>query len=165
MIKKKRSQVFTLILSIVIVTCSYLHIFYSHKISNLYRLDQLAIALSIYFLIQIRFRWNALINGLVFVFFAGITLLLLNIFHNKYTDQQLKMYGTKANAIVTSVKYMSGSKHYPGIIIKFTYTSKGRTYNKFIMDDVEDNRRFSVGDTLSIKYSSIDPDLFEEIKE
>ncbi len=160
----KRNQVLTLILFTVVIACSYLRIFYSHRLSKFEGYDQLAIALSIFFLIQIRFRWNGFINGLVFVLFAGTTLLLLNIFHNKYADQQLKMYGTKANAIVTSVKYMSGNKHYPGIIVKFTYTSEGRIYNKSIMEDIENARHLSVGDTLSLKYSSIDPELFEEIK-
>jgi hypothetical protein len=93
---------------------------------------------------------------------AGSTLLLLNILHNYYADNQLKMYGTKANAIVTSVNYMSGSKTYPRIIIKFTYTSGGRVYNHSITDDVDVDRRFFVGDTLPIKYSTTDPDLFEE---
>jgi hypothetical protein len=31
------------------------------------------------------------------------------------------------------------------------------------MDDVEAYRRFSVGDTIPIRYSSKDPDLFEEL--
>lgn len=159
----KRSQVLTLILWTVIVACSYLHIFYAHRFSKFDGYGQLAIALSIYFLVQTRFHWNAVVNGLVFVFFAGSTLLLLHILHNEYAQHQLKMYGTKANAIVTSVEYMSGYKHYPGTIIKFTYTSKDRIYNNFIMDDVEVDRRFVVGDTLTIKYSSLDPDLFEEV--
>ncbi|WP_214229573.1 hypothetical protein [Pedobacter sp. B4-66] len=76
---------------------------------------------------------------------------MLNILHNYYADNQLKIYGTNANAIVTSVQYMSGYKSYPGIIIKFTYTSRGRIYNHSIMDDVE------------VKCSSMDPDLFEEV--
>uniref|UniRef100_UPI001BDA03D4 hypothetical protein n=1 Tax=Pedobacter sp. B4-66 TaxID=2817280 RepID=UPI001BDA03D4 len=153
----------TLILSTSIVACSYVHIYYSHKLSKLDGFGQLVIALSIYFLIQLWFSSNYLVKGLTFVLLAGSTLLLLNILHNNYADNQLKMYGTKANAIVTSVKYMSGNKSYPGIKIKFTYTSGGRIYNHSIMDDVDIDRRFFVGDTLAIKYSSMDPDLFEEV--
>lgn len=159
----KRSNILTLILATGIVACSYVHIYYSHKLSKLDRFDQLAIALSIYFLIQLWFSGNYLVKGLTFVLLTGSTLLLNNILHNNYADNQLKVYGTNANAIVTSVKYMSGSKSYPGIIIKFTYTSRGRIYNHSIMDDVEVDRRFFVGDTLPIKYSSMDPDLFEEV--
>ena len=159
----KRINMLSLILSTGIIACSYIHIYYSHKLSKLHGLDQLVIALSIYFLIQLWFSGNYLVKGLSFVFLAGSTLLLLNILHNNYADNQLKMYGTKTNAIVTSVKYMSGNKSYPGIIIKFTYTSMGKIYNHSIMDDVEVERRFFAGDTLPIKYSSMDPDLFEEV--
>ncbi|WP_288879666.1 DUF3592 domain-containing protein [Pedobacter panaciterrae] len=159
----KKINILTLILSTGIVACGYVHIYYSHKLSKLDGLDQLAIALSIYFLIQLWFSGNYLFKGLTFILLAGSTLLLLNILHNNYADNQLKRYGTKANATVTSIKYMSGHKSYPGIIINFTYTSRGRIYNHSIMDDVEADRRFSVGDTIPIKYSSMDPDLFEEL--
>ena len=159
----KRINILTLILSTVIVACSYVHIYYSHKFTKLDGLVQLAIALSIYFIIQLWFSKSYLVKGLTFVLLAGSTLLLLNILHNNYADNQLKMYGTQANAIITSVKYMSGSKTYPRIIIKFTYTSGGRVYNHSITDDVDVDRRFFVGDTLPIKYSSMDPDLFEEV--
>ncbi|MES2829807.1 MAG: DUF3592 domain-containing protein [Bacteroidota bacterium] len=159
----KRSQVITLVLSTVIVACSFIHIFYSHRLSKLDGVDQLAIALSVFFIIKVRSRWNSIANGLVFVLLGGIALLLLNVLHNEYADQQLTRHGTKANAIVTSAEYMSGYKHYPGIIIKFSYTAGGKIYNKSIMDEIDVNRRFSVGDTIHIKYSSADPDLFEEV--
>jgi len=158
----RRIYILTIIMSITILACSYMHIYYSHKLSKLNGLNQLAIALSVYFLIQIWFSWNYLVKGLTFVLLAGSALLLTHILHNYYADYQLKIHGTKTNAIVTSVKYMSGYKRYPGIIIKFTYTSGGRRYDHSIMDDADAGRHFSVGDTLPIRYSSTDPDLFEE---
>ncbi len=138
--------------------------YYAHKLSTLYGLDQLVIAISIYFLIQVWFSGNYLIQGLTFVLLAGSTLLLINILHNNYVDTQLRMYGKNANAIVTSVKYMSGPKSYPGIIIKFTYSSNGKIYNHHIIDDVEDSKRIIVGDIFPIRYSYKDPDLFEDAR-
>jgi hypothetical protein len=159
----KTNHIQTLIFSISIIVFSCVHVFYSHKLSKLGGIDQLIIAVSIYFLIQLRLSWHYLINGLAFVFAAGSTLLLMNFLHNCYTANQLNKYGREVNARVTSVKYRSGPKSYPGIIINFTYTSGGKNYNHSIMDDVEVERRFVVGDTLPIRYSTKDPDLFEEV--
>ena len=159
----KTNHILTLIFSISIIVFSCVHVFYSHKLSKLDGVDQLVIALSIYFLIQLRLSWHYLLNGLAFVFAAGSTLLLMNFLHNCYASSQLNKYGREVNARVTSVEYKSGSKTYPRIIISFTYTSRGKTYNHSIMDDVEVERRFLVGDTLPIRYSTKDPDLFEEV--
>ena len=158
----KKSHILTLILFTVIIACCYVHVFYSHKLSTFNWLDQIFIASSIYFLILIWFPWNKLINALAFILIAGLSLVCVNILQSDYADAQLKAYGVTANAIVKSVKYKSGSKTAPGIIIMFTYSSGGRLYKHRIVDDIEIERRFVVGDTLPIIYSSKDPDLFKE---
>ena len=66
----KKINILTLILSTGIVACGYVHIYYSHKLSKLDGLDQLAIALSIHFLIQLWFSGNYLFIFLMLMLLA-----------------------------------------------------------------------------------------------
>ncbi|MEJ7560009.1 MAG: hypothetical protein WKF66_16975 [Pedobacter sp.] len=159
----ERRHIKTFILFIVITIGSVVHVFYSQKLSKFNGVDQLLVASSILFLVRIWSSWNHYLNTLTFILFAGGTLWCLNVLHNDYANRQLHLYGKKTNAVVQSVIYRKGYKSAPGIIIRFAYTSGGNAYIHSIVDDIEVERRFSVGDTLPIIYSSIDPDLFKEV--
>jgi hypothetical protein len=161
----KRSASLTIILVTLILCCSYVHIFYSHRFTKFHVIDLIVIASSIYFLTRMWIPGNQYLTALVFVLLAGCSLYGLSILQNTYADEQLKLYGKKTNAIVKSVKYTNGPKTFPQIITSFTYTSGGKVYNHYVVDDIEVERRFFEGDTLPIIYSSIDPDLFKEVSE
>ena len=159
----KRSASLTITLVILILCCSYLHIFYSHRFTKFHEIDLIIVASSTYFLIRMWIPGNQYHNFLVFVLLAGPSLYGLSILQNYYVNEQLKVYGRKTNAIVKSVEYTNGPKTLPKIITNFTYRHDGKTYNHSVVDDIEVERRFFEGDTLPIIYSSKDPDLFKEV--
>ena len=148
---------------ITLLICCYLGVYHSHRhfqfdiILTLVLLGMLCLAAlnSLYF--NTNGKWAKVRILTFFVLVGGPMTTIVIVLHENYKAQQLADYGTDTYGIVTNL-YRKKAKSRVSYYADFEYNLNSK---RWIQQTRNDDHRIKMGDTLKLRCSTVDPEVFE----
>ncbi len=160
-LSKRTKIIWSLIIAIIILICSYIGIFHSHRYFG-FDIVLTIVMVGLFSILGLDFvwfdhgKWHKLKSLLSVVIVGGPIVGLVIYLHSVYVDNQLIGHGIAAKGVVTEVYIKSGRRNRTPYAV-FQYAVNGKT---FTQNMINNKNPLMVGDTLELTCSQLDPEVF-----
>lgn len=163
----KYKNILTAISTLILIACCYFGVFHSHRYFR-FNLPVVVVIVGVLCLVAIDHlsfgsegRWQRFRTFMVILIVGGPIAIFTIILHKAYVSQQLADHGTETYGVVRllySKKTPTRRSYYTSYHAKFEYSVNGKNWVQNVNND---DHSLSVGDTIRLKCSAEDPEVFD----
>ena len=163
----KYKNIFTAISTLILIACCYFGVFHSHRYFR-FNLALVIVIVGVLCLIALDHlsfgsegKWQRFRTFMVILLIGGPIAIFTIVMHEAYVSQQLTDHGTETYGVVRllySKKIPNRRSYYTSYHAKFEYSVNGKIWVQKVNND---DHSLSFGDTIRLRCSTEDPEVFE----